>query len=569
MRKFTEILNEAIASDRFKDAGELIQMFLQNNVAKSCFRSPGVEEVNGANGSYTGVRYLFPKKNMSARFNWKSTPSGSMAPNSVDIYLASATPTMHVTFDGNNVSLVKILPFVVNVLKDPGAYRSKKFLTILEDTELVEKMYAGDVALDKDEATQFRWSSDKSRDSYVKRLKQKFEDSIFEVEGDYLKADGKYLATKPTFEDLQLVAESQNDDIFDSVIGFLSQGDFKISDIKKIWGLQGKKLYKAIKDQYPQYFEKVGRSFNFTGGESGIAEIRTQRNDILNSAGAIRVNITSGGEERVTHSMDSQAAKFEADQERLTFEEQLNDMERLVKMTISGASNALFVAGRGGVGKTHGVEKVLSSVGLTDGNGYFKNTGSSSAAGLYSLMFRYSDSILLFDDSDDTLSDQTSRNLIKAATDTKPRRKLNWAKRGSNVVEPDEYESHDELLDDGKIPRYFYFTGKIIFISNLNPDRLDPDGALRTRAFLIDINPTDVEIYDFMEKIVDKVALPDGLSLANEDRKHVVELLRQGKSKQTANLRKLVRGLSMYAGAKAAGTSVSDEEMNRMIAMYA
>ena len=569
MRSFTQILNEAIASNAFKDAGELIQMYLQNNIAKNCFRSPGVEEVNGANGSYTGVRYLFPKKNMSVRFNWKSTPSGSMAPNSVDIYIASATPTLHVTFDGNNVSLVKILPFVVNVLKDPATYRSKKFLTILEDVELVERMYTGDVAFDKDEATQFRWSSDKSRDAYVKRLKQKFEDSIFEVEDDYLKADGKYLATKPTFEDLQIVNESNNEDIFDSVLGFLSQGDFKISDIKKIWGLQGKKLYKAIKEQYPQYFEKAGRSFNFIGGESALTEIRTRRDDILNNAGATRVNITKGGGEHVTHSMDAQAKQLEDDQERLTFEEQLDDMERLVKMTISGASNALFVAGRGGVGKTHGVEKVLSSVGLNDGNGYFKNTGSSSAAGLYSLLFRYSDSILLFDDSDDTLGDQTSRNLIKAATDTKPRRKLNWAKRGSNVVEPDEYESHDELLDDGKIPRYFYFTGKIIFISNLNPDRLDPDGALRTRSFLIDINPTDAEIYDFMEKIVDKVDLPDGLSLATEDRKHVVTLLKQGKSKQTANLRKLVRGLSMYAGAKAAGTSVSDQEMNRMIAMYA
>ena len=38
-------------------------------------------------------------------------------------------------------------------------------------------------------------------------------------------------------------------------------------------------------------------------------------------------------------------------------------------------------------------------------------------------------------------------------------------------------------------------------------DRLDPDGAIRTRAFMIEIDPTDAEIYDFMETIVDKIKL--------------------------------------------------------------
>ena len=296
--------------------------------------------------------------------------------------------------------------------------------------------------------------------------------------------------------------------------------------------------------------------------ENGIKVECSDRHLLKTPFGAIQVRNLNVGDDVIGKTFISAISSITISEEEKDFYDLEVENDTHLYYTSDGVCHH-------NTGKTHSVEKVLSSVGLNDGNGYFKNTGSSSAAGLYSLMFRYSDSILLFDDSDDTLGDQTSRNLIKAATDTKPRRKLNWAKRGSNVVEPDEYESHDELLDDGKIPRYFYFTGKIIFISNLNPDRLDPDGALRTRAFLIDINPTDPEIYDFMDKIVDKVSLPDGLSLATEDRKHVVELLRQGKSKQTANLRKLVRGLSMYAGAKAAGTSVSDEEMNRMIAMYA
>jgi hypothetical protein len=119
------------------------------------------------------------------------------------------------------------------------------------------------------------------------------------------------------------------------------------------------------------------------------------------------------------------------------------------------------------------------------------------------------------------------------------------------------------------IPRYFEFTGKIIFISNLNLDKLDPDGALRTRAFIINIDPTEVEIYDFMEKIVDGMELEDGLKLDSKSRLHVVDLLRKGKSKQSANLRKLSRGLNMAAGALAAGVTVSDDDLTRMISTYA
>lgn len=220
-------------------------------------------------------------------------------------------------------------------------------------------------------------------------------------------------------------------------------------------------------------------------------------------------------------------------------------------------------------GKTHTVEKVLHAAGLRDGKGYFKNTGSASAAGMYSLLFRYKDKIILFDDSDDALKDQESRNLIKAATDTKKSRKLVWNKMGKNVVDPDDDLTDEEILDQNLIPRHFEFTGRIIFISNLSMDKLDPDGAIRTRSFMIDINPTEMEVYDFMEKIADDIKLEDGLSLSSAQRKNVVNLLRKGKSKQTANFRKLSRGLNMAAGAAAAGVSINEEDLARMIATYA
>jgi hypothetical protein len=180
-------------------------------------------------------------------------------------------------------------------------------------------------------------------------------------------------------------------------------------------------------------------------------------------------------------------------------------------------------------------------------------------------MFAHKDDVLLFDDSDDALGDQQSRNIFKAATDTKKVRKLVWNKMGKNIVEPDSM-SAEEMIDQGLLPRYFEFTGKVIFISNLPLQKLDPDGAIRTRAYIIDINPTEVEIYDFMEKIADDIPLADGLTLSSSDRKRVITLLRKGKSKQSANLRKLSRGLNMAA---ASGGEISDSDLARMISTYA
>jgi len=237
-------------------------------------------------------------------------------------------------------------------------------------------------------------------------------------------------------------------------------------------------------------------------------------------------------------------------------------------MTLAGAANA-FISGRGGVGKTFTVEELLKNMGKRDNIDYFKNSGSATAAGLYTTLYRYRDKIVFFDDSDDALKDQEARNIFKAATDTKAVRKLVWNKMGKNVVEPDDEMTDEEILDQGLIPRYFEFTGKIIFISNLSLDKLDPDGAIRTRAFLVDVNPTDAEVYDFMDKIVGNMPLGDGLTLSDQDRKRVVKILRSGTSKQTANFRKLNRGLNMLAGCEKSDVTVSDAELQRMISMYA
>lgn len=228
------------------------------------------------------------------------------------------------------------------------------------------------------------------------------------------------------------------------------------------------------------------------------------------------------------------------------------------------SSDQLFYTSDGichhNTGKTHMIEKGLAEAGLRDGAGYFKNTGSASPIGIYKLLFRYKNEIILFDDSDGALADQDSRNILKAATDTKKVRKLVWNKESKNMVDPDEIDPEDET--DTRIPKYFEFTGKVLFISNLPLSKLDPDGALRTRGLIIDISPTDDELLNFMEKIIDDIPLEEGLKLDHESRLAVVQILRKN-TRGAINLRKLVRGLNI----RAALGDTSDVE--RMLRLYA
>lgn len=217
-------------------------------------------------------------------------------------------------------------------------------------------------------------------------------------------------------------------------------------------------------------------------------------------------------------------------------------------------------------GKTQTVEDMLTAAGKTDGDGYFKITGSATPAGIYRLLFQHKKDIVLFDDSDSALNDQEGRNLFKTASDTKKVRKISWMKGGKSYVDPDDYDEEDDNSD--VLPRSFEFTGKIIFISNLPLAKLDPDGALRTRGYVISVDPTNDEIYDFMLKICDKIPLDVDYPLDKNKRMEVVELLRSRKiADKTANLRSLVRGLNTRAGIEYSGGN--EQEWSKFVKMFA
>ena len=506
------VLSEGISNESIDKAVFLMTKYLKKKTGLAFFPLQGMEQYKGSAGSGFGIRLFSSKKNFSVRLNFSSNKATTNALRSFDVWLGDGKAPLHVEFTGMT-SVIKILPIIADIVNNKGT-KSKVVYTLPDDVPLNEGYSFGT-------------------------------DSVF----------------------LKEAAGSDIQSMFDDIVDMIATPNFSKGKIYSKYKSAGIKVFDALESVYSRNIKKEGVKYVFKGKPADIQKIKKEKSKILEMIGAAAGTV-SRGSAKETYADNSNVDELENERERLTFEAQLEDLENLLKLTITGAANAIFVAGRGGVGKTYTTEKILGQMGLRDGAGYFKNTGSASAAGMYSLLFKYKNDIIFFDDSDDALKDQESRNLLKAATDTKKVRKLVWNKMGKNVADPDEM-TDDEILDAGMIPRFFEFTGKIIFISNLKLQKLDPDGALRTRAFIIDIDPTESEIYDFMEKIVDKIKLEEGLNLDLKERKRVVNLLRKGKSKQSANLRKLSRGLNMAAGALKAGVVVGDKELTRMIEIYA
>lgn len=164
--------------------------------------------------------------------------------------------------------------------------------------------------------------------------------------------------------------------------------------------------------------------------------------------------------------------------------------EVLKQMTIAvkqGDVRAVIVSGPPGVGKSFGVEEVLSKDGLFDALGERKPRyeivkGNMSSLGLYAKLYEYSDknSVLVFDDCDTVLMDDLSLNILKAALDSNTKRFIAW-------------NTDSRLLRSEGIPDRFEFKGAAIFITNIKfahikskrlKDHLD---ALESRCHYIDL----------------------------------------------------------------------------------
>ena len=203
----------------------------------------------------------------------------------------------------------------------------------------------------------------------------------------------------------------------------------------------------------------------------------------------------------------------------------LDDMTRAVK---AGKVRSMIVTGPPGVGKSFGVEKVLSK------HDVFANVandaklkkyevvkGAMSALGLYAKLFAYKDakSILVFDDCDSVLLDDLSLNILKAALDSGSKRMIHW-------------NTDSRLLSQEGIPNSFEFQGGAIFITNIKFENVrskklrDHLEALESRCHYLDLTiDTEREKLLRIKQVVRDADMLAAYDMSDEAKQEVVDFI--------------------------------------------
>lgn len=208
--------------------------------------------------------------------------------------------------------------------------------------------------------------------------------------------------------------------------------------------------------------------------------------------------------------------------------EVLKDMTKAVKQ---GTVRAMIVTGPPGVGKSFGVEEVLSKDDLFDTLGQRKPKyeivkGAMSAIGLYTKLYQYSEkgNVIVFDDCDSVLLDDLSLNILKAALDSSKKRTISW-------------NTDSRILRNEGVPDRFEFKAGAIFITNIKFENVrskklqDHLSALESRCHYIDLQmDTDREKVLRIKQIVQDGML-DAYEFEDIQRDEVVDFIVENRSK--------------------------------------
>jgi hypothetical protein len=242
----------------------------------------------------------------------------------------------------------------------------------------------------------------------------------------------------------------------------------------------------------------------------------------------------------------------------------LDDMTRAVK---KGAVRAMIVTGPPGVGKSFGVERVLSK------HDVFANVandeklkkyevvkGAMSAIGLYSKLYHFKDkkNVLVFDDCDSILLDDLSLNILKAALDSSKKRTIHW-----------NTDSH--LLRREGVPDSFEFAGGCIFITNIKFDHVkskklrDHLEALESRCHYLDLTiDTEREKLLRIQQVVTECGMLDEYDLEDTAKLDVVEYVKTNKdSVRELSLRTVLKVADLRASFPDKWQAVADMTVMR------
>lgn len=171
------------------------------------------------------------------------------------------------------------------------------------------------------------------------------------------------------------------------------------------------------------------------------------------------------------------------------FEQKFEDLKELVAASQEGVVTSMIVAGNAGFGKTYAVESKLDELAVLDKIAdrpprYQVLKGTMSVVGMVEILYKNSDpgNVIVFDDCDTMLFDDEALNILKAALDTGKKRWISYAK-------------DSRFLAEHGVPNRFLFQGSVIFLTNLDFERMINRGnkksphfeALLSRSHYVDV----------------------------------------------------------------------------------
>ncbi len=235
--------------------------------------------------------------------------------------------------------------------------------------------------------------------------------------------------------------------------------------------------------------------------------------------------------------------------------ERFSVLEMLTDAAFNGDANAAIISGPPGLGKSFTIEKGLKQWDPNKINS-LQIKGYVRATGLYKLLYKFRNKgqVIVFDDADTVLFDETSLNLLKAVCDTCETRTVSWLSE-ANLV--------DEETGD-VIPGSFEFNGIVLFLTNIDFDAYIAKGhklaphlsAMLSRAHYVDMAMKTRRDYLVRIRMVIREGLLQNQGLTKAEQKDVVDYIEKNHAKlrelslriaiKIGNLRKMktARGMS-------------------------
>lgn len=231
------------------------------------------------------------------------------------------------------------------------------------------------------------------------------------------------------------------------------------------------------------------------------------------------------------------------------FQKKIADYEAQVKIMCNKVRphNVLIVSGDPGIGKSYRAEKILSAQSKVS---YHMVNGSLSAVQLYNVMWNNNDSIIILDDVNSILQDsKDGASLLKACTESKQVRVLQWQKQNHSCIPVSKYKPSDnvkvaEKMDEyvanagrkplenahiaGKtFPDMFYFTGAVIILTNKSLASFDrvTEGAVSNRGTHMEISFSIDGAVDFIKKFGATMTEFNGMQIKKKTIDSVIKFL--------------------------------------------